>query len=90
MNPFTSDSLDSLRPRTEHDRHLSELHLDTGDDYRIHPAEFVEQAKRDPEHKRHLVAMAKSWLRLADRADKIQALMDRSRFDMLRNPNLRP
>ena len=53
--------------------------MDTGADCRVHAAEFLVQAKREPEREAHLISMAESWLRLAVHADQIQALMDHSR-----------
>jgi hypothetical protein len=34
----------------------------------------LEQAKREPEREAHLISMAESWLRLAIKAEQIQAL----------------
>jgi hypothetical protein len=62
--------------------------MDTGADCRIRAAEFLVQAKREPEREAHLISMAESWLRLAVQADQIQALMDHSRPVIPRNPNL--
>ncbi len=62
--------------------------MDTGVDCRIRAAEFLVQAKREPEREAHLISMAESWLRLAVQADQIQALMDHSRPVIPRNPNL--
>jgi len=62
--------------------------MDTGVDCRIRAAEFLVQAKREPEREAHLISMAESWLRLAVLADQIQALMDHSRPVIPRNPNL--
>jgi hypothetical protein len=50
--------------------------MDTGVDGRIRVADFLVQAKRDPEREAHLISMAESWLRLAVQADQMQALMD--------------
>jgi hypothetical protein len=41
---------------------------------RIQAAEFLVQAKREPEREAHLISMAESWLRLAIKAEQIQAL----------------
>jgi len=62
--------------------------MDTGADCRVHAAEFLVQAKREPQREAHLISMAESWLRLAVQADQIQALMDHSRPVIPRNPNL--
>ena len=62
--------------------------MDTGVDCRIRAAEFLVQAKREPEREAHLISIAESWLRLAVQADQIQALMDHSRPVIPRNPNL--
>jgi len=62
--------------------------VDTGAECRIHAAEFLVQAKREPEREAHLISMAESWLRIASNADQIQALTDRARPIMLRNQNL--
>ena len=62
--------------------------MDTGVDCRIRAAEFLVQAKREPEREAHLISMAESWLRLAVQADQIQAVMDHSRPVIPRNPNL--
>jgi hypothetical protein len=48
--------------------------MDTGAECRIHAAEFLAHAKREPEREAHLISMAKSWLRLAINAEQIQAL----------------
>ena len=90
MNPITSETLDFLRLRTADNRDLSERPIDTGDDCRNQAAEFVAQAKRNPEHERHFVTMAQSWLRLAVRADLILALKDRAGSVMRRNKNFKP
>jgi hypothetical protein len=86
MNPFTSPSLCQLAADR---RHLGERNHETSDEYRIRAADFVARAKWDPERKRHLLAMAKTWLRLAARADKMRWLLDRARFAS-RNPKLEP
>ena len=62
--------------------------MDTGVDCRIRAAEFLAQAKREPEREAPLISMAESWLRLAVQADQIQALMHHSRPVIPRNPNL--
>ena len=62
--------------------------MDTGVDCRIRAAEFLVQAKREPEREAHLISMAVSWLRLAVQSDQIHALMDHSRPVIPRNPNL--
>ena len=62
--------------------------MDTGVDCRIRAAEFLVQAKREPERGAHLISMVESWLRLAVQADRIQAVMDDSRPVIPRNPNL--
>jgi hypothetical protein len=61
--------------------------MDTGADCRIHAAEFLVQAKREPEREAHLISMAESWLRLAVQADQIQVLMDHARPVIPRNPH---
>jgi hypothetical protein len=48
--------------------------MDTGAECRIHAAEFLVQAKREPEREAPLISMAESWLRLA-----IKAVSDTSR-----------
>jgi len=48
--------------------------MDTGVVCRIRAADFLVQAKRDPERKTHLISMAESWLRLAVQADHIFSL----------------
>ena len=53
--------------------------MDTGAECRIHAAEFLVQAKREPEREAHLIGMAESWLRLATNAEHIQALTDHAR-----------
>ena len=53
--------------------------MDTGTECRIHAAEFLIQAKREPEREAHLIGMAESWLRLAISAEKIQVLTDHAR-----------
>ena len=62
--------------------------MDTGAECRIRAAEFLVQAKREPEREAHLISMAKSWLRLAINAEQIQALTDHVRPIIARNPNL--
>jgi len=62
--------------------------MDTGAECRIHAAEFLVQAKREPEREAHLISMAESWLRTAINAEQIQALTDRARPIILRNQNL--
>ncbi len=62
--------------------------MDTGAECRIHAAEFLVQAKREPEREAHLISMAESWLRIAINAELIQALTDRARPIILRNQNL--
>jgi len=62
--------------------------VDTGAECRIHAAEFLVQAKREPEREAHLISMAESWLRIANNAEQIQALTDRARPIILRNQNL--
>ena len=76
MSLITSDS---LRWRRGSDRNPGNTDGLTGDDCRQHAAYYVEQARRDPERKRHLLGMAKSWIRLAARADRIQALSHQER-----------
>ena len=53
--------------------------MDTGAECRIHAAEFLIQAKCEPEREAHLIGMAESWLRLAINAEKIQVLTDHGR-----------
>ena len=53
--------------------------MDTGAQCRIHAAEFLVQAMREPEREAHLIGMAESWLRLAINAEQIQALRDHAR-----------
>jgi hypothetical protein len=53
--------------------------MDTGAECRIHAAEFLVQAMREPEREAHLIGMAESWLRLAINAEHIQALTDHAR-----------
>jgi hypothetical protein len=60
--------------------------MDTGAECRIHAAEFLVQAKREPEREAHLTSMAESWLHLANQAERIQALMDHARPVIRRNP----
>jgi len=48
--------------------------MDTGAEYRVYAAEFLEQAKREHEREAHSISMAESWLRLAIKAEQIQAL----------------
>ena len=48
--------------------------MDSGAEFRIYAAEFLVQAKREPEREAHLISMAESWLRLAIKAEQIQAL----------------
>ncbi len=62
--------------------------MDTGVDCRIHAADFLVQAKHEPEREVHLISMAESWLRLAVQADQIQTLMDHARPVIPQNPNL--
>jgi hypothetical protein len=62
--------------------------MDTGAECRIHAAEFLVQAKREPEREAHLINMAESWFRLAIKAEQIQALTNRARPISPRNPNL--
>ena len=52
--------------------------MDTGTDCRIRAAEFLVQAKCEPEREAHLITMAESWLRLAVQAEQIQALTDQA------------
>jgi hypothetical protein len=58
--------------------------MDTGADCRRHAAEFHVYA--EPE--REVISMAESWLRLANQAERIQALTDHARPIVPRNPNL--
>ena len=62
--------------------------MDTGAECRIHAAEFLVQAKREPEREAHLISMSESWFRLANQAERIQALIDHARPVIPRNPNL--
>ena len=62
--------------------------MDTGAECRIHAAEFLVQAKREPEREAHLISMSESWFRLANQAERIQALIDQARPVIPRNPNL--
>jgi len=62
--------------------------MDTGAECRIHAAEFLVQAKREPAREAHLISMAESWLRIAINAEQIQALTDRAMPIILRNQNL--
>ena len=62
--------------------------MDTGAECRIHAAEFLVQAKREPEREAHLISMSESWFRLANQAKRIQALIDHARPVLPRNPNL--
>ena len=50
--------------------------MDTGADCRRHAAEFLVHAEREPEREAHFMSMAESWLRLANPAERIQALTD--------------
>jgi hypothetical protein len=50
--------------------------------------EFLVYAKREPEREAHFMSMAESWLRLANQAERIQALTDHARPIIPRNPNL--
>ena len=62
--------------------------MDTEAECRIHAAEFLVQAKREPEREAHLISMAESWFRLANQAERIQALIDHARPVIPRNQNL--
>jgi hypothetical protein len=62
--------------------------MDTGAECRIHAAEFLVKAKREPEREAHLISMSESWFRLANQAERIQALIDHARPVIPRNPNL--
>jgi hypothetical protein len=62
--------------------------MDTGADCRRHAAEFLVHAEREPEREAHFISMAESWLRLANQAERIQALTDHARPFIPRNPNL--
>ena len=53
--------------------------MDTGADYRRRAAQFLVYAKREPERAAHFISMAESWFRLANQAERIQALTDRVR-----------
>ena len=53
--------------------------MDTGADYRRRAAQFLVYAKREPEREAHFISMAESWFRLANQAERIQALTDRVR-----------
>ena len=48
--------------------------MDTGAECRIQAAEYLIQAKREPAREAHLISMTESWLRLAIKAEQIQAL----------------
>ena len=48
--------------------------MDTGAECRIQAAECLVKARREPEREAHLISMAESWLRLAIKAEQIQAL----------------
>src|SRR5271169_6224511 len=48
--------------------------MDNGAQCRIYAAEFLVQAKREPEREAHLISMAESWLRLAIKAEQTSAL----------------
>ena len=50
--------------------------MDTGADCRRHAAEFLVYAEREPEREAHFISMAETWLRLANQAERIQALTD--------------
>ena len=78
---------ESQRRRTEHDPDFGQPDGVTGDEYRSRAAEYVELARRDRERKRHLLGMAEAWLRLAVRADRIQALSHQARSAVPRNRN---
>ena len=62
--------------------------MDTGAECRIHAAEFLVQAEREPEREAHLISMSESWFRLANQAERIQALIDHARPVIPRIPNL--
>ncbi len=53
--------------------------MDTGVDHRRRGEEFLVCAKREPEHEVHFISMAEAWFRLANQAERIQALTDRVR-----------
>jgi len=53
--------------------------MDTGADYRRRAAEFLVYAKREPERAAHFISMAESWFRLANQAERIQALIPNDR-----------
>ena len=62
--------------------------MDTGAVCRIHAAEFLAHAKREPEREAHLIGMAESWLRLAVQAERIEAMTNRATPVIPQNPNL--
>ena len=55
--------------------------MDTGADCRKYATGFLVQAKGEPECEAHLMCMSEIWLRLAVRADQIEALSMNGRFD---------
>ncbi len=59
--------------------------MDAGADCRKRAAEFLVQAKREPERKVHLTGMSESWLRLAAQADQIDCLIDAGKIHRRRN-----
>jgi hypothetical protein len=60
--------------------------MDTGADCRRYAAEFLIYAEREPECEAHFISMAETWLRLANQAERIQALTDHARPIIPRNP----
>ena len=76
---------EALRGRMEYDPIFRNLDGVAGDDCRRRAAYYAAQARRDLERKRHLLGMAQSWLRLAVRADRIQALSQRTKSVIPRN-----
>jgi hypothetical protein len=61
--------------------------MDTGADCRMHAAQFLVQPSVRL-NARHLINMAESWFRLTIKAEQIQALTDRARPIIPRNPNM--
>lgn len=63
--------------------------MDTEDDLRKFAASYVRLAKKERMHlhRSHLLQMAKTWTGLADRAVKIQAMIDREGVARIRSPH---
>ena len=54
--------------------------MDTEAECRKHVAEFLVQAKDEPEREVRLIGMSKFWLRLAVQADQLEALSMKRRI----------